>query len=90
MDGDDAVAAVVAIADCDARWTEEDVGGVDGSEAGGVGQGSGVQERCQEGFQPGGVGGGVAGVDVRVEGGELVVWGVLVRVMESMGTCSEL
>lgn len=37
MDREDGVAAVVAGADGDARGAEEDVGGVEGGEAGAVG-----------------------------------------------------
>lgn len=66
---EDAVAAVVAAADGDAARVQEADDGVEGGEAGGVGQAGGAQERGQDGFEARGVGGGVAGVDVGVVGG---------------------
>ena len=72
MQADDAVRAVVAVADGDALGVEQDEGGVQGGEAGGVGQGVGVEEGGEEGFEPGGVGCGFARVDVFVEGVDLV------------------
>ena len=44
MDAEDAVGAVVAVSDADAFRVEVDVEGVQGGEAGGVGQGGGVEE----------------------------------------------
>ena len=43
--------AVVAVADADALRVQEDVQGVQGREAGGVGQAGGVEEGRQEGFE---------------------------------------
>lgn len=73
MQADDAVRAVVAVADGDAFGVEQDEGGVQGGEAGGVGEGRAVEEGAEEGFEAGGVGRGVAGVDVFVECVNLVV-----------------
>ena len=64
------VRAVVARRDGDAARAQEDVRGVQGGEAGGVGEGRGEEEGRQERFEPGCGRGGVAGVDVAVgEGG---------------------
>ena len=59
--------AVVAVADADAFGVQEDVDGVQGGEAGGVGEAGCVQERGEERFETGARGGGFAGVDVGVE-----------------------
>ncbi len=55
-----AVRAMVATADADALWVQEDVQSVQGGEAGGVGQAGGVEEGVQEGFEACACGGGMA------------------------------
>lgn len=60
--------AVVPAADSDALGVEEDDQGVEGGQAGGVGQGGALEEGGEDGFEAGGVGAGVAAVDVGVEG----------------------
>lgn len=64
MDSDDAVAAVVAFTDDDALWVEENEEGVEGGEAGGVGDYGAIEEAREDCFVAGGVGVGKARVDV--------------------------
>ncbi len=59
--------AMVSDPDTYAPGVYEDVEGVQGRQAGRVGQTRGVEERREEGFETGACGGGVAGVDVCVE-----------------------
>lgn len=60
--------AMVSAANAHALRVQKDVDGVQGREAGGVGQAGGVEEGRQERFKPRARGGGFAGVDVGVEG----------------------
>ena len=59
--------AVVAVPDGDSFGVQEDEGGVEGGEPGGVCEGVGLEERCEEGFEASGVWRCFAGVDVLVE-----------------------
>lgn len=59
--------AVVAAPDADAPGLQEDVQGVQGRQAGRVGQTRGAEEGREERFEPGARGRGEPGVDVRVE-----------------------
>lgn len=68
VQGQHAVAAVVAAADGDAFRVQEDVGGVQGGEAGAIADGWGVQEGFEDRFGAGGGWGCFAGVDVGVGG----------------------
>ena len=67
LQGEHAVRAVVSVADADAFGVQEDVDGVQGREAGRVGEAGGVEEGREERFEAGARGGGFAGVDVGVE-----------------------
>ena len=68
--------AVVAVADADAAGAQEDVEGVQGGEAGGVGEAGGAEEGGQERLEARAGGGGFARVDVCVGGlGALWGWG---------------
>ena len=68
MEGEDGVGAVVAVADGDAAWVDEGVGGESGAEAGGVGQGWGSEDGGEEGLEAGRGRGRLTGVDVGVRG----------------------
>ena len=59
---------MVSAANAYALRVQEDVDGVQGREAGGVGQAGGMEEGRQERFEPRACGGGLAGVDMGVEG----------------------
>ena len=61
---EDAVAAVVAVADGDGLGVEEGEEAVEGREAGGVRYAGCFEERGEDGFEAGCVGCGVAGVDM--------------------------
>lgn len=64
MHGDDAMGAVVAVADGDAAWVEEYEGGVEGGEARAVGDHVPVEEGLEDCFEAGVVWVCVAGVDM--------------------------
>lgn len=63
------MATVVAEADGDLFWVEEDEEGVEGGEAGCVCYCGAREEGGEDGFEAGGVGGCDAGVDVGFEFG---------------------
>ena len=66
MELQDGVSAMITCCDRNSTGFEKDVGGVEGGETGGVGQGRGVEEWGKDGFETGCGGGGMPGVDVAV------------------------